>query len=94
MASQPRATSRDGDPPPYSTRPGSRFPPGATSSEEGVNFCVFSRHATRVELLLYAAADSPSLLVPLEVLDSHGVLTFEFNAANGQTGNLWIVSHR
>jgi len=24
----------------------------------GVNFCVFSRHATRVELLLYAAADS------------------------------------
>jgi glycogen operon protein len=24
-----------------------------------VNFCVFSRHATRMELLLYAAADSP-----------------------------------
>ena len=38
----------------YATRPGSRFPPGATASPEGVNFCVFSRHATRVELLLYA----------------------------------------
>jgi glycogen operon protein len=42
----------------YTTRPGSRFPPGATASPDGVNFCIFSRHATRVELLLYAAADS------------------------------------
>ena len=44
--------------PPYSTRPGSRFPTGATAGADGVNFCVFSRHAGRVELLLYAAADS------------------------------------
>jgi glycogen operon protein len=43
---------------PYGTRPGSRFPPGATVRQDGVNFCVFSRHATRVELLLYAGADS------------------------------------
>jgi glycogen operon protein len=42
----------------YTTRPGSRFPPGAAASPDGVNFCIFSRHATRVELLLYAAADS------------------------------------
>jgi glycogen operon protein len=42
----------------YATRPGSRFPPGPTPSPDGVNFCVFSRHATRVELLLYAATDS------------------------------------
>jgi glycogen operon protein len=26
---------------------------------DGVNFCIFSRHATRVELLLYAEPDSP-----------------------------------
>jgi len=32
---------------------------------DGVNFCVFSRHATRVELLLYAAADSPE---PFQVI--------------------------
>jgi isoamylase len=49
----------------YATRPGSRFPPGATASPEGVNFCVFGRHATRVELLLYAAADNPE---PFQVI--------------------------
>jgi len=43
----------------YSIRAGSRFPAGATATAEGVNFCVFSRDATRMELLLYAAADSP-----------------------------------
>jgi glycogen operon protein len=32
---------------------------------DGVNFCVFSRHATRVELLLYAGADSPE---PFQVI--------------------------
>ncbi|SFI17702.1 glycogen debranching protein GlgX [Nitrosomonas sp. Nm34] len=44
--------------PPFMVLPGSRFPPGATVSAEGVNFCIFSRHAKRAELLLYAAADS------------------------------------
>jgi pullulanase/glycogen debranching enzyme len=44
----------------YRTSPGTRFPPGAHVDGGGVNFCVFSRHATRVELLLYAAADSPT----------------------------------
>ena len=39
---------------PFGNRPGSRFPPGATVAADGVNFCVFSRHATSVELLLYA----------------------------------------
>jgi glycogen operon protein len=40
----------------YATRPGSRFPVGASAREDGVNFCIFSRHATRVELLLFAQA--------------------------------------
>jgi isoamylase len=39
---------------PFGTRHGSRFPPGASVAADGVNFCVFSRHATSVELLLYA----------------------------------------
>jgi isoamylase len=43
----------------YQFGAGSRFPPGATVVSGGVNFCIFSRHATRVELMLYAAADSP-----------------------------------
>ncbi len=44
---------------PLPTRDGSRYPSGATLAADGVNFSIFSRHATRVELLLYEAADSP-----------------------------------
>jgi glycogen operon protein len=43
----------------YATRPGRRHPPGASVEDDGVNFSVFSRHATGAELLLYAGADSP-----------------------------------
>jgi len=42
----------------HAIRAGSRFPPGATVTADGINFCVFSQHATRVDLLLYARADS------------------------------------
>ena len=66
MAEQRTAAS------PYPIRPGSRFPNGATAGAEGVNFCIFSRHARRVELLLYAAADSPA---PLQTI----VLDPEYN---------------
>ena len=40
--------------------PGSRSPLGATWDGEGVNFAVFSQHATAVELCLYDA-DDPSI---------------------------------
>jgi glycogen operon protein len=43
----------------FKTRPGHRYPPGATLDSRGVNFSIFSRHATSVELLLYQQADSP-----------------------------------
>jgi len=49
----------------YSTRPGTRFPPGATWTEKGANFSVFSRDATRAELLLYDAADS---VEPIQII--------------------------
>jgi glycogen operon protein len=42
----------------YQARPGSRFPLGASVVPDGVNFCVFCRHATHLELLLYASTDS------------------------------------
>ena len=45
-------------PTPLPTRAGNRYPPGATLAADGVNFSLFSRHATGVELLLYEAADS------------------------------------
>jgi glycogen operon protein len=49
----------------YALQPGSRFPSGATLVSGGVNFCVFCRHATEVELLLYAGPDSPE---PFQVI--------------------------
>ncbi len=45
---------------PFRTSPGSRFPPGARADEGGVNFSIYSRHATAVDLLLYEHADSPA----------------------------------
>ena len=49
----------------YSTLSGTRFPPGANATAEGVNFSVFSRRAARVELLLYDAADSAE---PIQII--------------------------
>ncbi len=51
----------------YRVQPGSRFPMGATVSPGGVNFCVFCRHATGMELRLYASTDSvePFQIIPL-----------------------------
>jgi len=40
------------------TRPGSPYPLGATWDGEGVNFAIFSQHASAIELCLYAA-DAP-----------------------------------
>ena len=48
--------------------PGDRYPAGATPSPEGVNFSIYSRHATHVELLLFADAEDlqPFQVIPLE----------------------------
>ncbi|KAA6186256.1 glycogen debranching protein GlgX [Thiohalocapsa marina] len=43
----------------HGIEPGSWDLYGATFVNGGVNFCCFSRHATRVELLLFHEADSP-----------------------------------
>ena len=52
----------------YRTRPGNRYPTGATPSPEGVNFSLYSRHASHVELLLFENADDPHpfQIIPLE----------------------------
>jgi glycogen operon protein len=51
------------------THPGNRYPAGATPSPEGVNFSIYSRHASHVELLLFEHADDlqPFQVIPLEV---------------------------
>lgn len=59
----------------YETQPGRRYPPGATADSGGINFSVFSRHATGVELLLYDTADSPT---PAQVIHLDSTLNRTF----------------
>ena len=42
----------------FRTRIGARLPAGATWSEEGTNFAVFSHDARNIELRLYERAES------------------------------------
>jgi isoamylase len=56
----------------YAVSAGSRFPPGATLVEGGVNFCIFFRDAAEVELLLYETPTSPE---PFQII----ALTAETN---------------
>jgi glycogen operon protein len=52
----------------YKIQSGSRYPAGATPVVGGVNFSIYSQHATQVELLLYESARSlpPFQVIPLE----------------------------
>ena len=61
-------------------RAGSPLPFGAHQEEEGVNFALFSRHATRVLLELY---ESPDACSPTRVID--------LDPARHRTGDVWHV---
>ncbi len=52
----------------YSSRAGNRYPAGASQVPGGVNFSIYSRHATHVELLLFETAKSlqPFQVIPLD----------------------------
>jgi len=54
-------------------RPGSAWPPGPTIHPDGVNFSVWARSATSVELLLFDAPDAPEphRLVTLDPVTHH-----------------------
>ncbi|MCK9394873.1 MAG: glycogen debranching protein GlgX [Methylobacter sp.] len=41
----------------YQLKPGNPYPSGARAKTKGVNFSIFSRYATHVELLLFATSD-------------------------------------
>ncbi len=61
-------------------RRGQRFPPGATDTGRGVNFSIFSRNATRVELLLFHKAD-----------DGQPFQTFELDPDENRTFFFWHI---
>lgn len=61
----------------YPVEPGNRNKGGTTITEDGVNFCVFSRHAERLELLLFERDDStePFQIIELDP-DTHRTFFF------------------
>jgi len=65
-------------PGPYNVRPGRRYPAGATVEDNGVNFSVFSRHATAAELLLYEneCCDQPFQVITLDPETNHTFFTW------------------
>jgi glycogen operon protein len=65
-----------------SVKSGSPLPLGATVGAEGVNFALFSRHATRVELLLY---DSPDDRYP-----SHSITLDPVANRTGEIWHIWV----
>ncbi len=65
---------------PFGTRFGQGFPPGASVSADGVNFAIFSRHATAVWLQLYRSPDAKK---PFQVI--------ELDPAHNRTFYFWHV---
>src|SRR5262249_20888115 len=66
--------------PPFHTESGRPHPLGATVDKEGVNFSVFSRNATAVELLLFDQHDDAE---PMQIV--------KLEAATNQTFFFWHV---
>ena len=61
----------------YNFEPGSPHPLGATPDAGGINFAVFSQHATAVELLLFDEHDDPEP-IQMITLDPARNKTFHF----------------
>ena len=74
----------------FATSPGKRLPAGAVPRDGGVNFSVFSRHATGVSLVLYADAHAAE---PLDVIelhpDTHSTFYFWHVFVHGATPGLY-----
>lgn len=62
------------------TQPGDSFPLGAMVRDGGVNFCLYAKGATAVELLLFDAPDAP-----------HPSITFWLDPDKNRTFHYWHV---
>ena len=77
--------------PEIATQPGLSYPIGATVAPDGVNFSVYARRATGIELLLFDDVDSgrPSRII---TLDPHVNRTYDYwhvFVPNIQAGQLY-----
>jgi glycogen operon protein len=81
-ASSPRpspASASDRIAPLYAVAAGRRYPPGATLTDSGVNFSLYSRHATGATLLLYAGTESTEPFQRIELDPEHNHTFFSWH---------------
>ncbi|BAZ47625.1 glycogen debranching enzyme GlgX [Nostoc sp. NIES-4103] len=64
----------------YQTEPGCPHPLGATPDKDGVNFSIFSEHATSIELLLFDSNDAPE---PIQII--------QLNSRKNKTFYYWHI---
>src|SRR5215471_4185828 len=64
--------------PPWTVTAGTPAPLGVTSTKNGFNFSLYSKNATQVSLILYAADDLEAPLV-----------TVPFDQFKNRTGRVW-----
>ncbi len=76
---------------PYETRPGRRYPSGASVEEIGVNFSVYSRHAVAAELVLFetAASTEPFQVITLDPQVNHTFFTWHVLVVDLPPGTLY-----
>jgi glycogen operon protein len=77
---------------PFSVRPGDSFPAGATVTARGVNFAIFSRHATAVSLVLHRGPldDDPLQVIELDPVSNRTFL-FWHVLVEGADAGLWYT---
>jgi isoamylase len=70
---------------------GSSAPPGATPTSGGVNFSLFSRSASTVELLFFDSADSdhPSRVIPLDPFENRTYHYWHAFVPHAQPGQIY-----
>lgn len=71
----------------YATTRGQPKPLGATVDDDGVNFSIFSQHASGVDLLLF---DAPDDVEPAHVFNPNKVLIDPYG--RGNLRKLWVES--
>ncbi len=78
-------------PGPYTIHAGRRYPAGVTVEEDGVNFSVFSRHATSAALLLYENCRSvrPIQVIELDPEVNHTFFTWHVLVEDLPPGTLY-----
>lgn len=76
----------------YQVKPGSPYPLGTRVKTRGVNFSVYSRHATRVELLLYESADADQPFQTIELQEEINCTFFSWHVyVAGLPVGIWYV---